>query len=237
MEKTLSLEAIARLPHPDDNCAVAVKALSAGQQVDYRGQRWVLRRSILEGHRFAVTTIAAGQPLLSWGLPFGRALRAIEPGEYVCNELVLKELALRKVLPDLPEGPNFADYDLNSRIEPGQIQVGQQVAPAPFQLTFEGFDRGARGVGTRNYIVLLGVTSQASSLVRRLEQRLVPLAGQVPGVDGIVAVAHTEGGAERLPHNLDLLLRTLSGFAVHPNVGAVLIVDRGNERVNHQLLK
>jgi altronate dehydratase len=48
-------------------------------------------------------------------------------------------------------------------------------------------------------------------------------------VDGIVCVAHTEGGEERTPNNLDLLLRTLSGFMVNPNVGAVLVLDHGGE--------
>jgi altronate dehydratase len=44
-------------------------------------------------------------------------------------------------------------------------------------------------------------------------------------VSGVVAVSHTEGGEEKVPNNLELLLRTLSGFVVHPNVGAVLVVD------------
>ncbi|HEY0127909.1 MAG TPA: UxaA family hydrolase, partial [Rubrobacteraceae bacterium] len=47
----------------------------------------------------------------------------------------------------------------------------------------------------------------------------------------IVCVAHTEGGEERTPNNLDLLLRTLSGFMVNPNVGAVLVLDHGGKEV------
>nr|MBA2712048.1 UxaA family hydrolase [Rubrobacteraceae bacterium] len=56
-------------------------------------------------------------------------------------------------------------------------------------------------------------------------------------VDGIVCVAHTEGGEERTPNNLDLLLRTLGGFMVNPNVGAVLVLDHGGEEAvtNHML--
>src|SRR5690606_5666671 len=55
-------------------------------------------------------------------------------------------------------------------------------------------------------------------------------------IDGIVAVAHTEGGHGEA-NNQDLLLRTLAGFVVHPNVGAVLIVDYGREKINNGLLK
>ena len=38
------------------------------------------------------------------------------------------------------------------------------------------------------------------------------------------------------PNNRDLLLRTLAGFAVHPNVGAVLAVDAGTEAVGNDAL-
>src|SRR5690606_23581308 len=37
--------------------------------------------------------------------------------------------------------------------------------------------------------------------------------------------------------NLDLLLRTLAGWLVHPNVGAVLAVDYGAEAVTNAMLR
>ena len=55
--------------------------------------------------------------------------------------------------------------------------------------------------------------------------------------DGVVAVAHTEGGGTDTPNNRDLLLRTLAGFAVHPNVGALLCVDYGSEAVSNVALE
>ena len=62
------------------------------------------------------------------------------------------------------------------------------------------------------------------------------VADAYPNIDGIVAVGHTEGGHER-PNNLDLLLRTLAGFMVNPNVGAVLAVDYGLEAVTNEMLR
>ena len=103
---------------------------------------------------------------------------------------------------------------------------------------------GSRGTGTRNYLVLLGVSSQAASFVRRLESkfkaRWASLKKDFPGCDGVVAVAHSEGGLDSIaedgtvrpkPNNWRKLVRTLSGFTVHPNVGAVLLVDRGSEQI------
>ena len=58
-----------------------------------------------------------------------------------------------------------------------------------------------------------------------------------PNIDGIVAVTHTEGGESQTPNNIDMLLRTLAGFAVHPNIGAILLVDYGTEAVTNEMLK
>ena len=58
-----------------------------------------------------------------------------------------------------------------------------------------------------------------------------------PGIDGIVAVAHTEGGGPGEPNNADDVLRALAGFVVHPNVGAVLAVDLGVEPITNARLR
>ena len=50
-------------------------------------------------------------------------------------------------------------------------------------------------------------------------------------------MAHTEGGSAKRPNNLEFLLRTLAGFMVHPNVGAVLAVDEGDEAVTNEDLR
>ncbi len=95
---------------------------------------------------------------------------------------------------------------------------------------------GSRGVGTRNTIVLLGTSALTGGFVASLEERLQHYVDQYPNIDGIVALAHTEGGHDN-PNNRDLLLRTLAGFIINPNVGAVIAVDRGNEAVNNTALR
>jgi altronate dehydratase len=102
--------------------------------------------------------------------------------------------------------------------------------------TFLGYRRTeGRGVGTRNYIVLMGTTSRTGSFVKQLEERLKGITADYPNVDGVVAIAHTEGGSDH-PNNLELLLRTLAGFMVNPNVGALLAVDFGVEPVTNRML-
>ena len=68
-----------RLPSPGDNVAIAIRQLPVGTAVVIDGHERTLTQTVMEGHRFAVRPIAAGEALLSWGLPFGHALAPIAP--------------------------------------------------------------------------------------------------------------------------------------------------------------
>ena len=217
---------VARLPQAGDNVAIATRRLAAGFTIERDGARFRLDTTILVGHRFAVEPIAEGEPLMSWGLPFGMATRPIAPGEYVCNAGMIEALSGRALDFTLPQQPNFQDRIIPYKVDEAAFRPGRQVDRYKEERTFLGFRRaGGRGVGTRNTIVILGTTSSTAAFARSLAQTLQPAAGAFPEFDGIVAIAHTEGsGYERL-NNREFVLRTLAGLIVHPNVGAVLAVD------------
>lgn len=227
-----------RIPAPGDNVAIAVRRLEAGTLIQFGDLSFHLPHTILEGHRFAIVPIQGGEPLLSWGLPFGFALREIGPGGYVCNDKILWALRQRHVDFALPSAANFRDHYVPYQFDESRFQPGSQVAPAGDPATFEGFARSPdRGVGTRNYIAILGTTSRTASFARALAERFKDVSSRFPNIDGVVAIAHTEGGGTTLPNNLEFLLRTLAGFMVHPNLGAVLAVDLGIEPVNNGMLE
>ena len=259
-ERVWDFQEVGRLPAPGDNVAMATRRLQAGTRVSHGGSEFTVGHTVLEGHRFAVEPIAEGEDLLSWGLRFGRAIKDIAPGDYACNEKIVRVLRERlRVSPErgededpegtsdqgvglvqgrqdvaglkLPEEPNFSDAELEPYVlDEEQFRPGEQVPLHDEPRTFMGYRRGpGRGVGTRNYIVVMGVTSRLTGFVRALELEMNGVADAYENVGGIVCVAHTEGGEERTPNNLDLLLRTLSGFMVNPNVGAVLVLDHGGE--------
>ena len=215
---------VARVPAPQDNVAIATRRLEAGTVVTDGDGEFHLPHTILEGHRFVREPVAAGTRLTSWGLPFGIASRALGPGEYVCNAKILSALAARDIDFELPAAANFTDTVEIYRLDEASFTPGRQVDPADSGATFDGFRRpGGRGVGTRNFVVVLATTSRTNGFVRRVAER----AAAPAGVDGVVAVTHTEGGGTGRPNNLDHLLRVLAGFMVHPNVGAVLAADEG----------
>ena len=234
----IKFQEIGRLPAAEDNCAIAIRTLSAGTAIaGPDNTQFTLSHTILEGHRFAVRAIPAGAPLLSWGMTFGRALRDIAPGEYVCNAGVLKELGGRPLDFELPDAPNFADDLTPYQFDADRFQPAPALPYKPPAQPFMGFRRpGNRGVGTRNMVVLLGVNSLVGGFAAQLEKEVQPLAEGYEHIDGIVAVTHTEG-SQAGSNNQELLLRTLAGLMVHPNVGAVLVLDAVDSGVTNSMLR
>ena len=233
----LPFQEVARLPLPGDNVAIATRTLAAGTQIAFGEVVLTLDYTTMEGHRFAVAPIPEGGPLLSWELPFGLATREIAPGEYIRNAEMLDALGVRALDFELPPEPNFADHVQAYQLDAESFQPGQQVSRHSEDRCFEGYARpGGRGVGTRNTIILLGTSSRTGGFVRQLESRFAGVADRYSNIDGIVAIAHTEGGHDN-PNNTETTLRTLAGFLTHPNVGAVLCVDYGLEPVNNDLLQ
>ena len=232
-----TLQDIGRLPDPADNCAIAIRDLARGTLVQQGDAQFALSHKVLEGHRFAIRSIPKGARLTSWGQPFGTARQDIRAGDYVINSGVQIELGRRRLDFKLPSQPNF-----DSQIAPYQFDAASFRAAPPLPIyshrrSFMGYARGGgRGVGTRNMIVLLGTSSLVAGFVRTLTQLTSAMADAYAHVDGIVPIAHTEGG-HRSPNNRELLLRTLAGFMVHPNVGAVAAVDYGSEAITNQALR
>ncbi|MYC78745.1 altronate dehydratase [Candidatus Poribacteria bacterium] len=240
--KLKNFDSVARLPSPGDNVAIAAQTLERGTRIRYDEHKFELSHTILEGHRFAVQSISETEPLLSWGLPFGFATRPISPGDYVCNQKMIDSLSIRNLPFELPEAPNFSDKMAPYQLDETAFRPGKQVPRHPNERSFLGYQRpGNRGVGTRNYIVVMGTTARTSGFARRLAD-MCSVGGvcnpdTFPHIDGIVAVTHTEGGESQTPNNIDMLLRTLAGFTAHPNIGAILLVDYGTEAVTNEMLK
>jgi len=200
----ISFEDVARLPEPADNVAIARRIIVEGSTLRRAadGATFVLPHRILEGHRFAVAPIAKGEAVHSWGRPFGFASADIAPGAYVCNHRVLAALSKRSIDFALPAAANFSD-----KVEPHVVDVARFVARPQVPLapaaereaaTFQGYVRGGgRGVGTRNFVAVIGTTSATAAFARALAKRTNKAAAALPGVDGVVPIAHTEGMCAR----------------------------------------
>jgi altronate dehydratase len=231
---TVLFEEAGILPAPGDNAAVAVRQIDAGERVQTADAVITFRHTVPQGHRFAVLPIAPDRPVQSWGSPFGTTVRAVEPGDYLVSERMLGVLRDRNAPFDLPEA-NFVDRELVPFVfDEETFRPGMQVPPRDDARTFLGYDRGpGLGVGTRNHVIVVATSSRAGAFVQALGRRLGDVGRGVEGLDPVVTVVHTEGGRRRWGHNRDLVLRTLAGYAVHPNVGAMLAVDEPGSPVRN----
>lgn len=67
----------------DDNVAVALRTLRAGETVACNGAALTLARDVGIGHKVAVRAIAAGESIVKYQCPIGIATEPIAPGAYV----------------------------------------------------------------------------------------------------------------------------------------------------------
>ncbi|HID10029.1 MAG TPA: hypothetical protein EYP17_01835 [Candidatus Latescibacteria bacterium] len=69
--------------HPSDNVAVALKDLERGVEVELPGGKLTVRERIPAGHKVALVPIPEGSYAIKYGAPIGRALKDINPGDWV----------------------------------------------------------------------------------------------------------------------------------------------------------
>jgi altronate hydrolase len=194
--------------HADDNVAVAMRALSAGEPLP--GHDVLPRDEIPEGHKMALVAIPQGASVRKFGQVIGRASEAIAAGRHVHVHNVSAE-----------HGRGVAD--------------GQSFC-APWPVTdvdaaFEGYLRDNGRAGTRNYVGVVATVNCSATVVRKIaEQFTDDDLREFPNVDGIVPVTHSSGcGMASDGEGLRILQRTLRGFIAHPNFGAVLVIGLGCE--------
>jgi altronate hydrolase len=192
-----------------DDVAVALRDLAAGERVELEDTSIVLLEPIPRGHKFAVRTIAASQPVCKYGWPIGRAKSDIAIGAHVHTHNVVTRLA------------GLDDY----RYEPTR---SSEPEPRASRLTpsFMGYRRANGKVGTRNEIWILCTVG----CVARTAERIARIANQkfAGRVDGIHAFTH-QFGCSQLGGDLDRTRKLIAALACHPNAAGVLILGLGCE--------
>jgi len=209
MAEVLDRPATLRL-NPSDPVVVAMRDIAAGETV---ASKVKAVEPIGRGHKVAIVPIAAGEPVRKFGQIIGNATKAIQPGQHVH----VHNLAFR---------PSAADHTI------GADRRNTAPLPEAEAATFQGILRADGSVATRNYIGVL-TTVNCSATVARLiaDQFRGPQAlAEFPNVDGVVALTHKSGCAAAADGEaVDLLRRTIGGYAKHPNFAAVLVIGLGCE--------
>jgi len=84
---------------PQDNVAVALRALRAGEVVMLGDTRIRVARDIAVGHKLAARPIAAGEKILKYNCPIGSASAPIAAGDYVHTHNVASDYLPTYTLP------------------------------------------------------------------------------------------------------------------------------------------
>ncbi|MDD7973773.1 UxaA family hydrolase [Roseinatronobacter alkalisoli] len=194
--------------HDSDNIMVALKALAPGAELP---GGVTLRDTVPAGHKVAVRTIGAGDPVRKYGQIIGSAIADIAPGAHVHVH-------------NLGMGAHKQDYGFGSDAAPLPA-----IAPAA---RFRGYHRPSGRVGTRNYIGILTSVNCAGSVARFIAEEAArqDWLGLFPNVNGIVPIVHGTGcGMSGKGEGYETLFRTLAGYGHNPNFGAILMVGLGCE--------
>jgi altronate hydrolase len=153
---------------------------------------------------------------LQYGQPIGTSL-GIKQGDRISHRNMTNDIPIVRDLPDDLWTP-APDY-----------------IPEKSRATFKGFRRPDGRVGTRNYVLVVPTSMCASHEAQQISMMaefMLYKRERYSNVDGVVAIPHNKGCGCSDGSNIDLMLRTLSNYADHPNVGAVILMDLGCEKTN-----
>jgi altronate hydrolase len=197
--------------HPNDNVVVARVDVGIGTPVPT--ENFTSRSQVPAGHKIAARAIREGEPILKYNVCIGFAATDIAAGTYVHSH-------------------NVSFREFNRDYAYGRDYVPTPRLPESEQAKFMGYVRADGRVGTRNFIGILSTVNCSATVVHKVaEYFTAERLKDFPNVDGVVALSHGLGcGMEMSGEPMDLLRRTIGGYAVHPNFGGVLIIGLGCER-------
>lgn len=179
-----------------------------------------LREAVPQGHKIALVDIAAGAPVLRYGVPIGYAAQALPAGSWV-HERVLSMPAARGL-----EGLPIAN-------------AKRPVGTAVDGYTFEGYRNADGSVGTRNILAVTTTVQCVAGVVAHAVQRIkAELLPRYPHVDDVVGLEHSYGcGVAIEAEGAEIPIRTLRNISRNPNFGGeVLVVSLGCEKLQPERL-
>lgn len=194
--------------HPADNVAVAVEGLKKTASVATEGQVLILREDIPAGHKFTLCDIPAGEKVVKYGFPIGRA------GEFI------------------PAGSHVHTHNLRSDMGAGLTYEYRpeytELAPQKPQ-TFLGFKRPDGKVGIRNEVWIIPTVGCVNAIAKQIEVQAQAFVRG--GLEAVVAYSHPYG-CSQLGEDHGYTQKALCGLIRHPNASGVLVLGLGCEN-NH----
>ncbi|MEO8975506.1 MAG: altronate dehydratase family protein [Casimicrobiaceae bacterium] len=194
--------------HPRDDVVIARAQLVGGTTLI--DEKINVVGLIPPGHKVAAHALRKGDPVKRYNQIIGFASKDIGAGEHVH-------------LHNLAMGSFDRDYAFGVDARPTQFTAPQAM--------FEGIVRPDGRVATRNYIGILSTVNCSATVARGIADHFTrERLADFGNVDGIVALTHGSGcGMDTQGEGMQILRRTLGGYARHANFAGVLMVGLGCE--------
>lgn len=194
---------------PHDDVAICLIPIPSDTTID----GLTIKTPIPAGHKVARRAITQGEPLRRYNQIIGFAAKDIQPGEHVhTHNLIMGEFE--------------RDYAFSKDVKP---------ALPKRNATFMGIKRSNGQIATRNYIGILSSVNCSATVTRAIADHFSlrnPASPfrDFPNIDGVVALTHGGGCAiDDKGQGMQILQRTIAGYALHANFGAILVIGLGCE--------
>ena len=200
----------------EDKVAVALRPLEAGMIIGPADAKVTLLEAIPQGHKFALTAIAAGEPVIKYGARIGFAKTDIAAGAWVHVHNV------RTALDEVPE----YRYEPESRVLEKRDSA-----------VFQGYRRADGQTGIRNEIWILPTVGCVNSVAHAIETRARQEfhIGAGTGVEDIIAFQHPYG-CSQMGDDQENTRAVFADIVHHPNAAGVLVLGLGCENSNIPVL-
>ncbi|MGR3806891.1 UxaA family hydrolase [Pasteurella testudinis] len=198
--------------NPQDNVAVALQDLSAGQTLDCDGNPLEVKSAVARGHKIALQTIAVGDLVIKYGYPIGHATQPIDIGEHVHVHNTKTNLS------------DINDY----QYEPVSTALSAQAADRKVRL----YRRKNGEVGIRNELWIIPTVGCVVGIARQIQKRFLQNHSTL-AIDGVYTFNHSYG-CSQLGDDHENTKIILQDMVKHPNAGGVLVIGLGceNNQVN-----
>ncbi len=197
--------------HANDDVLIANQQLLPGTRLELASEGLTVVDLIPPGHKVAAHAIRCGEQVRRYNQIIGFATADIAAGAHIHAH-------------NLGMGEFERDYGIGQDVH--------AVTPVATPATFKGYKRPNGKVGTRNYIAVIASVNCSATVTRAIARHFSrERLAEYPNIDGVIALPHPLGcGINVAGEGMEILRRTLVGYARHPNFAGVLFVGLGCEQ-------
>ncbi|WZL81098.1 altronate dehydratase family protein [Vallitaleaceae bacterium 9-2] len=205
--------------HGNDNVIIVLEDVVIGESIEHQAIQVTFKDDVKSGHKVALKPIKEGEPIIKYGMPIGKATKAIAVGEHVHTHNVKTQLD--DVL-EYKYEPHFQDFSTLEK----QREVNVYVRP-----------NGEIGIRNELWVIpTVGcVNGVSNQIIQVFKERMLDQGVRIKdleNIDGIFAFGHNYGCSQMGDDHINTR-KTLQNIVKHPNAGGVLVVGLGCE--NNQI--